>query len=137
MLANGTTLSYKTSAEGTYTELTDLKTVPDMNNTPEKVENTGIAATNKQYEIGVGDYGDLEYTFKHSTNSETSVYRTLRPIAAAGTKTFFKETWTDGTTFEYEAVPAVGFKRAGGINSIVDLVVTMALQSNITVTDPT
>lgn len=136
MLANGTLLGVKFPGKDTYTDLPNLKTVPDMNNEKEKVENTPLSAPNKQYEYGVGDYGDMEYTFVYERNDEGSAYRMLREYADNGTKLEFQETWVDGTKFTYSAVPSIGFKRSGGTNTVVDLVVKMALKSDIEVTDP-
>ena len=137
MLANGTLLGMKKPGTAEFVDIPDLKTVPDMNNEKEKVENTRLTAANKQYEYGVGDYGDLEYTFVHTENKEGSAYRMLREYSDSNTPVEFRETWTDGTTFTYTAIPAVGFKRGGGTNTVVDLVVKMALKSDIDVDDPT
>lgn len=136
MLANGILLGVKFPESEQFVDLPDLKTVPDMNNEKEKVENTPLNAANKRYEPGIGDYGDMEYTFVHTANKEGSAYRMLRTYADSDTVLEFKETWTDGTTFTYKAIPSVGFKRGGGTNTVVDLVVKMSLQSDIEVTDP-
>lgn len=136
MLANGTLLGVKLPGQSEYQDLPNLKTVPDMSSTPEQVENTPLSATNKRYEPGVGDLGTMEYTFVHEANTEDSVYRILRPFADAKTPLEFRETWTDGTTFDYTAIPAVGFVRGGGTNTVVDLKVTMSIQSDIVPTDP-
>ncbi|MDD3137690.1 MAG: phage tail protein [Lachnospiraceae bacterium] len=136
MLANGTLLGYKVGVAATYADLPGLKTVPDMNNEKEMVENTPLSAANKHYEPGVGDYGDMEYTFVHEENTADSVYRTLRPLSDANTVVEFQETWVDGTKFQFSAIPTIGFKRGGGTNTVVDLVVKMSLQSDIVVVDP-
>lgn len=137
MLANGTLLGYRVPGTENYTDLPNLKTVPDIDNEKEKVENTPITATNKRYEYGVGDYGDMEYTFVYEGNKENTTYRMLREYADSNTILEFQETWTDGTKFSYAAIPSIGFKRGGGTNTVVDLSVKMALQSDIAVTDPT
>lgn len=136
MLANGTLLGVKFPESENFTNLPNLKTIPDMNNEKEKVENTPLSAANKRYEYGVGDYGDMEYTFVHEGNMEGTAYRMLREYADSNTELTFQETWVDGTQFTYAAVPSIGFKRGGGTNTVVDLVVKMALKSDIEVTDP-
>lgn len=133
MLANGIKLSYKKDAA--YVDLTGLKEVPDMGMDPEKVENTTLADTVKKYEFGIGDYGDLEFTFKYENKSATSSYRVLRALADAKTVTEFKEEFPDGTTFVWSAIPNVKVG-GGGVNSPIDFVLSMALQSDIDVTDP-
>ena len=59
MLANGSKLYYKQKPANDFTELVDLKEIPEMGIEPEKVENTPLSASVKQYELGVGDAGDL------------------------------------------------------------------------------
>ncbi len=136
MLANGITLGYKKKgASGDYTILTGLKEVPELGEEPEKVENTGLSDTVKQYEYGIGDAGDLTYLFKYENTSATSPYRVMR--TAAGTKEVlsFEETQPDGTKYAYDA--QVSVKRSGGgVNAVLEWNLNMALQSEITVTDP-
>lgn len=136
MLANGTLLGFREPGSEKFIDLPNLKTVPDMNNEKEQVENTPLSAANKQYEPGVGDYGDMEYTFVHEGNTEGCAYRLLRAYAESNTVLEFQETWVDGTKFTYSAIPSVGFKRGGGTNTVVDLVVKMSLQSDIVPEDP-
>jgi len=137
MLANGTRLGFKPhGSEGEYTDLPDVKTIPDIGGAPELVENTPISAASKRFEVGIGDPGTMEYTFVYDGNSPDSVYRTLRPYSESHAKLDFQETWVDGTKFQYTAVPAVSFARSNGLNGVVDLKVTMAVCSDIEVIDP-
>ena len=134
MLANGIKLAYKTTDE-TYTELDGLKQVPDMGEEPEKVENTCLTDSTKQYEYGIGDYGDLDYTFKYENSSATSPYRVLRGFADNKTKVSFKQTYPDGTTFTFDAQCSVKLG-GGGVNDVIEFTLSLALQSKITVVDP-
>lgn len=135
MLANGITLGYKEGGGSSYTILTGLKEVPEIGIEPEKVENTCLSDTVKQYENGIGDAGDLEYKFKYENKSATSPYRVLRIAQEAGKILSFQETFPDGTTFEFDAQPSVKLG-GGGVNGVVEFTLKMALQSEITVTDP-
>ena len=135
MLANGAKLSYKTTGN-TYTELPGLKEIPDMGVEPEKVQNTCLTDTHHKYEQGIGDLPDMVYKFKYDNTSATSPYRVLRGLADAGTVANFKEELKDGTTTTYDA--QVGVKRTGGgVNGVIEFEVTMFVQSDITITDPT
>lgn len=135
MLANGIKLNYKTGTATTYTELAGLKKVPDMGNEPEKVENTCLTDKTKQYEYGIGDYGDLEYTFKYENGSATSPYRVLRKLADDKTVVDFKQDYPDGTSFVFKA--QCGIKLGGGkVNEAIEFTLKLALQSDIDVTDP-
>lgn len=136
MLANGIKLGYKEGSSGsTYTDLTGLKEVPELGIEPEKVENTCLSDTVKQYENGIGDAGDLEYKFKYENKSATSPYRVLRLAQEAGKTLSFQEKLPDGTTFTFDAQPSVKLG-GGGVNGVIEFTLKMALQSEIVVADP-
>lgn len=136
MLANGATLGYKKKGAGEeYIILTGLKEIPELGEDPEKVENTGLADKTKQYEFGIGDAGDLTYKFKYENKSETSPYRVMRLAAATKEVLSFCETLPDGTKYEYDAQVSVK-RTGGGVNAVMEWNLNMALQSEITVTDP-
>lgn len=136
MLANGAKLGYKKKGAGRdYTDLTGLKEIPELGEDPEKVENSGLADKVKQYEYGIGDAGDLTYKFKYENTSETSPYRVMRKAAATKEVLSFCETLPDNTKYEYDA--QVSVKRSGGgVNGVMEFDLNMALQSEITTTDP-
>lgn len=136
MLANGAKLGYKKKGAGEdYTDLTGLKEIPELGEDPEKVENSGLADKVKQYEYGIGDAGDLTYKFKYENTSETSPYRVMRKAAATKEVLSFCETLPDNTKYEYDA--QVSVKRSGGgVNGVMEFDLNMALQSEITTTDP-
>ena len=135
MLANGITLSYKTTGS-TYIKLSGLKEVPEMGNDQEKVENTTLEDTTKQYEYGIGDYGDLAYKFKYANNATDSPYRVLRALADNKTVVDFEQAYPDGTKFSFKAQCGVKLG-GGGVNGAIDFTLSLALQSDIKVTDPT
>lgn len=136
MLANGITLGYKTSGGGsTYTNLTGLKEVPEIGIEPEKIENTCLSDTVKQYEMGIGDAGDLDFVFKYENTKTTSPYRVLRGFADNRTKVSFEEVLPDGTKFTWDAYVSVKLG-GGGVNGAIDFTLSMALQSDIAVADP-
>lgn len=134
MLANGIKLSYKTTGSS-FIELTGLKEVPEMGSDPEKVENTCLSDTTKQYEYGVGDFGDLAYKFKYVNDAADSPYRILRKLADNKTVVDFEQAYPDGTKFTFRAQCSVKLG-GGGVNSAVEFTLSLALQSEITVTDP-
>lgn len=133
MLANGAILEYK---KGTaWTELEGLKEIPDIGVEPEKVENTTLKDKVKKYEQGVGDAGDMEYKFRYENETATSTYRVLRKLQEEGATVSFRETLVDGTTFEFAAQPSVKLT-GGGVNGVIDCSCSLALQSDIEITDP-
>lgn len=137
MLANGIKLGYKkkTGEPSTYKDLSGLKEVPEMGDEPEKVDNTCLSDTVKQYEYGIGDPGDLEFKFKYDNSSATSPYRVLREAAESKEVLSFEETFPDGTKFNWDAQVSVKLG-GGGVNGVIDFTLKMALQSKIEVTDP-
>lgn len=133
MLANGITLSYGT-AKGTYTKLAGLKEVPEFGIEPEKVENTTLEDKVKKYEFGIGDAGELEYKFSYDNTTTTSPYRVLRTAADNKTKLFFEQTYPDNTKVTFEGQVSVKLG-GGGVNSVIEFTLKIALQSELAFTD--
>lgn len=138
MLANGIKLSYKkkTGTPSTFTNLTGLKEVPEMGVEPEKVENTTLADTVKQYELGIGDSGELEYKFKFENKTENSSYRILRKLMESGEIVEFQQEYPDKTKVEFSGQVSVKLG-GGGVNGVIDFTLKIALQSDLKFTDPT
>lgn len=146
MLANGAKLYIKTTgvdvvpstfdeASAITTELTGLKEIPDLGMNPEKVDNTCLTDKIMQYELGIGDPGDMEYRFKLTNNASTDAYRVLRTAEAGGKIHAFKEVLKDGTTSIFYAFVTVR-RNGGGVNGVLDFTLGLALQSEIEITDP-
>lgn len=135
MLANGAKLGYK-AEKGTasYTDLPGLKEIPDWGSDPEKVDNSGLTDPYKQYEIGIGELGDVKYKFKYDNSKADTPYRILKALSDSKEVGFFEETLKDGTKTDFSA--QVSVKRTGGVNGVIELEVTMVLQGAPTVTDP-
>ncbi len=136
MLANGATLGVKTTANASaYTNLPGLKEIPEMGPDPEKVENTTLTDTIKQYEVGIGDPGDMNYVFKYKNEAATDAWRILKTIQDSGEAREFQEVLKDGTTTTFSAY--VNLKRGGGgVNGVVDFTASLMLASGLTITDP-
>lgn len=135
MLANGTTLAYRTKGSEEYIVATGLLEIPDMGSEDEKVDRTHLGSKNKQYEYGIGDYGDMEYKFIYENKSTTSPYRVFRQAQADKETLEFKQTYPDGTTFEFPGMCNVKLIGAG-VNGGVDFSLKIAIASDIKVTDP-
>nr|DAP99809.1 MAG TPA: tail tube protein [Caudoviricetes sp.] len=133
MLANGITLSYGT-AKGTYTKLAGLKEVPEFGIEPEKVENTTLEDKVKKYEFGIGDAGELEYKFAYKNDGANAPYRVLRNAADNKTKLFFEQTYPDQTKVKFEGQVSVKLG-GGGVNSVIEFTLKIALQSELEFTD--
>ena len=137
MLANGTTLGYKTtSSASSYTTLEGLKSIPDMGLVKERVENSCLASTIREYELGIGDPGELEFVFRYKNAAATDSYPVLRALAAAGSVVYFEETDKDGTRYTFSG-PISVVRNGGGVNDPIEFTMSVAIQGSITVTDPT
>lgn len=133
MLANGITLSYG-ETKGSYTKLAGLKEVPEFGIEPEKVENTTLEDKVKKYEFGIGDAGELEYKFAYDNTTTTSPYRVLRKAADDKKKLFFEQAYPDGTKVNFEGQVSVKLG-GGGVNSVIEFTLKIALQSELAFTD--
>ena len=133
MLANGITLSFS-ETKGSYTKLAGLKEVPELGIEPEKVENTTLADKVKKYEFGIGDVGELEYKFAYDNTTATSPYRVLRKAADDKKKLFFEQAYPDGTKVNFEGQVSVKLG-GGGVNSVIEFTLKIALQSELAFTD--
>ena len=135
MLANGAKLSYKQKSGNAFTELVDLKEIPEMGVEPEKVENTGLSDKVKQYDLGVGDAGDLEYKFKYRNDAADCPYRVMKGFEASKETLTFKQELPDGTAFTFDG--QVATKVSGGaINGVLEFTLKIGLQSDIDIADP-
>lgn len=134
MLTNKATLGVKQSGN-TYTDLPGLKEIPDLGMDPEKVENTCLTDTIKNYELGIGDPGDMAFRFKLKNDAVTDSYRILRTLEEAGSVNEYQLKLADGTTYTFSAQVALKVN-GGGVNTAMDFTVSPALQSSIVVADP-
>ena len=136
MLANGITLEVKKNGSESYTALQDLKEVPELGVDAEKVENTRLKDKFKHSELGIGDPGDMAYKFVYDNSSASSDYRVLREIADSNKVASYRQTFPDGTKYEFDAYSSIKVG-GGGVNAAIEFTLTLGLQSDIKVTDPT
>lgn len=133
MLANGIKLAFS-KTKGDYQNLVGLKEVPEFGIEPEKVENTTLADKVKKYEFGIGDAGELEYKFAYDNTTATSPYRVLRNASDNKEKLYFEQTYPDGTKVTFEGQVSVKLG-GGGVNSVIEFTLKIALQSELAFTD--
>lgn len=134
MLANGIKLGYAESGSS-YTNLEGLQEVPEIGSEPEKVDVTTLADKAKKYEQGIGDYGDLEFTFKYDNSSATAPFRILKGFEANKKVIKFQMEFPDGTKFKWDAQVSVKIG-GGGVNALITFTVSMALQSDVEIENP-
>lgn len=133
MLVNGTKLFYKAAGDSDFIELTGLKEVPDMGADPEMVDNTALGDSIVHNEMGIGDAGDMEYTFRYDNSSQTTAYRICQDLV--GESIVFKHQLKDNTSFTFTAIPSLKLS-GGGVNDPQEFTMSLALQSDITIANP-
>ncbi|MCY9513315.1 phage tail tube protein [Paenibacillus apiarius] len=136
LLTKDTTLSYKAGSGGTFAEIPLLMEVPELGGDPEKVEVTTLSDGVKKYIPGIRDLGDLAFKFLYDNSSDASNYRILRKLQEDNKAAVFKVEYPDGTGHQFDAYVNVKMD-AASVNAIMTFTVSMSLQSDITVSNPT
>ena len=137
MLANGATIGYAAvptpdATPSSFTNIPDLKELPDLGAEPEMVDNTALSDSIIHNEQGIGDPGAMEFVFRYDNLAATSSYRVAKGLT--GTK-YFQVKLHDNTTFTFKAIPSTRVSGMG-VNDPAEFVMSLALQSSITVADP-
>ena len=134
MLANGITLKYGESEEAVNSLIPELKEVPSLGTTPEKVENTTLSDKVKKYEQGIGDAGELEYKLKYLNKDANSTYRKMRKFMEGGKVVFFEQEYPDGTKVKFSGQVSVEIS-GGGVNAVIETILKITLRSELAFTD--
>lgn len=133
-LMKGTTASSST----TWEKLIDIKDFPDLGGAPEMLETTTLSDSMQTYIPGIQSLDALEFTANYNTTDFTALK------ALEGTDTKFA-VWFGGTVaggvltpsgtdgkFEFNGQLSV-FPVGGGVNEVVDMTITIAPSTPITV----
>lgn len=118
-----------------WTKLYDLQDVPELGAAPELVEVTTLQNTSRRYIAGIKDYGELAFTFLYGNDGATSSYRILSGLEVAGEVVDFKLVIEDTTSFAFSAGVSTAMN-AMSINSPLTFTLNLALNSDITITNP-
>lgn len=127
-----------TGATPTWAKLVDIKDFPDLGGAPEMLETTTLSDGMQTYIPGIQSSDALEFT----ANYTKADFTTLKALEGTTTKfavwfgateagDVLTPTGTDGK-FEFEGVLSV-FPVGGGVNEVVDMTITIAPSSPITV----
>lgn len=121
-----------------YTKLVDIKDFPDLGGSPEMLETTTLSDAMQTYIPGIQSLDALEFT----ANYDKEDYATL--AAMKGTETDFA-VWFGGTEsggvvtptgsegkFEFSGQLGV-FVVGGGVNEVVDMTITIAPSTSVSV----
>lgn len=122
----------------TWAKLVDIKDFPDLGGAPEMLETTTLSDGMQTYIPGIQSSDALEFT----ANYTKADFTTLKALEGTTTKFavwfgateeggVLTPTGTDGK-FEFEGVLSV-FPVGGGVNEVVDMTITIAPSTAITV----
>ena len=132
LLTKGAKLMYKKETQ--YVEITDLQSFPSLGGQADKQEVTTLADAAHRYIKGLIEYGELQFKFLYDNASETSNYRVCKGLDAAGTTEWTVEL-PDKTTFEFSGESSTAIDE-GAVNAPLTFTMTIALNSDIKVTNP-
>lgn len=133
ILSKGITLSYKKGSA--YVEIPNLQEVPDLGGSAEKVDVTTLADGNMKYINGIKDFGDLDFKFLYDNSGEESNYRIVRALEEAESVVDWKVQFPDKTSFEFSGQASTTID-GQSVNSAITFTLNIALNSDITVTNP-
>lgn len=127
-----------TGATPTWKKLVDIKDFPDLGGAPEMLETTTLSDNMQTYIPGIQSSDALEFTANYTKEDFT----TLKALEGTTTKfaVWFGATETGGVLtptgtngkFEFEGALSV-FPVGGGVNEVVDMTITIAPSTAITV----
>lgn len=133
-------LMYKEASGGEYTKLIDIKDFPDLGGAPEMLETTTLSDSMQTYIPGIQSADGLEFT----ANYTKADYTKLKALEG---KEHDFAVWFGGTTagavvtptgadgkFEFKGQLSA-FPVGGGVNEVVDMTITIAPSTPITVAE--
>lgn len=131
-------LMYKASASADYTKLVDIKEFPDLGGEPELLETTTLSDGMQTFIPGIQQLDSMTFT----ANYVKADYTTLKGLEGTeksyavwfgGTVsgTTVTPTGTDGK-FQFDGQLSV-YANGGGVNEVVDMTITIAPSTPITV----
>ena len=99
LLSKGSTLGYKPTgtAEGTYTTIGSVTSIPDIGSEPERVDVTTLADGNRKYIKGLQDQDNLTFASVY----RKSIFNTLKAAEKTDTVYDWKISYPDGTSFTF------------------------------------
>ena len=125
VISKGIKLSYKTSTEESYTELTNLQEIPELGGDAEAIEVTVLSDAAHMYTDGILNYGDsLAFTFLYEKTQFTTLQGLTRNVN-------WKVELPDATACTFSGTASV--KLAGvGVNAA--LTYTLSIKPNSAMT---
>ena len=135
-----TYLMHKASAGASYAKLVDIKDFPDLGGTPEMLETTTLSDPMQTFIAGIQtlDTSGLQFTCNY-TKSDYSTLKALESDTSHSYAVWFGAT-TSGSTdtptgsdgkFSFNGQLSV-YPSGGGVNEVVNMIVSIAPSTKIT-----
>lgn len=115
----------------TYAKLIDIKDFPDLFAAPEMLEKTTLSDGGRRYEPGIKENEALTFTTNYSLTDFNALKAKEGEVLHLAV--YFGENGADGK-FTFDGKIAVTIN-GGGVNEIVEMTLTIALDSDITVAE--
>lgn len=122
ILSKNIKLSYKTSG-GSFTEVANLQSIPDLGAEPERVETTCLSDGNRTYINGIKDYGTLTFGFLY----DATIFSTLDALGSAD----WEVALSDGSKFTFTGEASCALVGVG-VNEALTFNLNINLSSDIT-----
>lgn len=117
-----------------YSLLPACTSLPDFGVDPEKVDTTTLDDDVKTNEFGIGDAGDIVFTFRYRKGA-TEAYSICKALEEDGKEVKVKVTYADGMIIEFSG-SGISTKLLGGeINTARDFELSVALSSGFDITE--
>lgn len=128
----GVKIGYQTTSggAGTFTNLPNLQSTPELGGTPEKIDVTTLADNFRRYINGVKEFGDLDFVFLYDGDQDdaASSYKMLKEVENEDVK--YQVELPDGSTFTFNAEVIVRMG-AAEVNGALTFTAGFALSSDI------
>lgn len=136
----GALLSYSSTAEGTYTNLYGITSVPDLGGDPEQIDVTTIYDSKRKNIPGVEANDNLEFNGLRgkfgppnaAANALVDEYAALSAMPA-NTAKYWKLTYPDGSSHSWGAYPRVR-QNGFGVNEALGYTLTLTVITDISFT---
>lgn len=101
---NGSKLEYSATQEGAYTQITGLKTIPDIGGTPNTIDTTCLDNTKFETAInGLKPVQSYEFEFNMEDPSAESNIKLASDLEDAGTIAYWKLTLSNGIVISFRS----------------------------------
>lgn len=101
---NGSKLEYSSTKEGAYTQITGLKTIPDIGGTPNTIDTTCLDNTKYETAInGLKPVQSYEFEFNMEDPSAEANIKLASDLEDAGTVAYWKLTLSNGIVISFRS----------------------------------